>query len=123
MTARAFDGVVFEREEKGCSPSIEGCEEASLFFTDKRDEFRRELMFFSVNTIVPNHFEMLFGNMNDEFFDEIPSRNGFGNKFIIFVSVVMKSNKIAIVIINTRRSDHRSAKISPNVLKDGFVVG
>ena len=80
-------------------------------------------MLFSVNTIVTNHFEMLFGNMNDEFFDEIPSRNGFGNKFIIFVSVVMQSNKITIVIINTRRSDYRSAKISPNILKDGFVVG
>ena len=38
MTARAFDRVATEREEKRCSPSIEGCEEASLFFFNNKDE-------------------------------------------------------------------------------------
>lgn len=39
MTARAFDGVVSEREEKGCSPSIEGCEEASFFIMKNNKSF------------------------------------------------------------------------------------
>lgn len=29
---------------------------------------------------------MFFGNMDNQFFDEVQSRDGFGNSFVIFVS-------------------------------------
>lgn len=48
-----------------------------------------------VNAIVANHLEMLVGDMNNKTFNEIHNRNSFGNKFVIFVPVVMKGNKRA----------------------------
>ena len=123
MTARAFDRVATEREEKRCSPSIEGCEEASLFFFNERTKIMGKFVLFSIKSIVTDHFKMFLGDMDNELFDEIPCGNSLGNEFVIFVSVVMKSDEITIIIINTRRSNHRSTKIATNIVKNRFVVG
>ena len=123
MTTRAFDRVTTEREEKRCSPSIEGCEEASLFFFDERTKMMSLLVLFSIKAIVTNHFKMLLGDMDNELFDEIPCGNSFGNEFVIFMSVVMKSDEITIIIVNTRRSNHGSSEIATDIVKNRFVVG
>ena len=66
---------------------------------------------------------MFVRDMDNELFNEVPSRNSFGNKQIIFVSIVMKGNIITIVVINARRSNNRSAKITANIFKHRFAVG
>ena len=43
-------------------------------------------MMFCIYPIVAEHFEMFFGDMDNQFFDEVQSRDGFGNSFVIFVS-------------------------------------
>ena len=68
-----------------------------------------------IDAIVTEHFEMLLRDVNDMPLDEIQGRNRFSNGFIIFVTSVVKSNIIPIVIINTRGSDNRSAEISADV--------
>ena len=122
MTARAFDRVATEREEKRCSPSIERCEEASLFFFNERTKIMGIFVLFSIKSIVTDHFKMFLGDMDNELFDEIPSGNSFGNEFVIFMSVVMKSDEITIIIVNTGRSNNRSAEIATNIVKDRIVV-
>ena len=47
-------------------------------------------MMFCIYPIVAKHFEMFFGDMDNEFLNEVQSRNGFSNSFIVFVSGVMK---------------------------------
>ena len=35
---------------------------------------------------------MLFGDMNNKFFDKLGSRNSFNNKLVIFVTIVVKDD-------------------------------
>ena len=123
MTTGAFDGITPEREEKRCSPSIEGCEEASLFFFNERTKIMGIFVLFSIKSIVTDHFKMFLGDMDNELFDEIPCGNSLGNEFVIFVSIVMKSDEITIIIVNTGRSNNRSAEIATDIVKNRFVVG
>ena len=48
---------------------------------------------------------MFSGDVNDESFDEINSVNGFRNQLVIFMPVVVKSNGLPVIIVDTGRSD------------------
>ena len=43
-------------------------------------------MMFCIYPIVAKHFEMFFRDVDNQFLDEVQSRDGFGNSFVIFVS-------------------------------------
>ena len=68
-----------------------------------------------INTVISDHFEMLFRNMNDKHFNKINSRHGFSNESIILMSVVVKGNIRAVIIIDARCSNDRSSQISSNI--------
>ena len=46
-------------------------------------------MMFGIYPIVAKHFKMFFGDVDNEFLNEVQSRNGFSNSIIVFVSGVM----------------------------------
>lgn len=72
-------------------------------------------MMFCIYPIVAKHFEMFFGDMDNEFLNEVQSRNGFSNSFIVFVSGVMKGYVFTVISINTRCGNNRSAEVSADV--------
>ena len=72
-------------------------------------------MMFCIYSIVAKHFEMFFGDVDNKFLDEVQSRNGFSNSFVVFVSGVMKGYIFAVIIINTRCSNNRSAEVPADV--------
>ncbi len=45
-----------------------------------------------------NHLEIFIGNVDNEQFNEIESGNKFGNKQIIFMSIVMKSDSLPVIL-------------------------
>ena len=57
-------------------------------------------MVFGIDAIVSEHFEMFFGDMDDEAFGKVQSGNAFFNGFVIFVPCVVESNKFAIIFID-----------------------
>ena len=65
---------------------------------------------------------MFIGDMDNEPLNKFNGGNSFNDEFIIFVSVVMKSNKRAGVRIDTGSSNNRSAEIATNVFRDGRRV-
>ena len=69
-------------------------------------------MMFCIYPIVAKHFEMFFEDMDNEFLNEVQSRNGFSNSFIVFVSGVMKGYVFTVISINTRCGNNRSAEVS-----------
>ena len=75
-----------------------------------------------VDSAVPNHFEMLFRYMTDQTSDEVDCRKCFLNIFVIFMSVVMKSNHFAIIAVNSGCGDDRSSKITSDILDNRFWV-
>ena len=58
---------------------------------------------------------MFFRNVNDESFDEIQSRNTFGDCLIVFMSSVMKGYSITVIIIDAGSGDDRTTKITTNI--------
>ena len=70
---------------------------------------------FYIYPIVAEHFEMFFGDVYNQFLDEVQSRNGFSNRLVVFMSGVMKGYIFAVIIINTRCGDNRSAEVSADV--------
>ena len=72
-------------------------------------------MMFGIYPIVAKHFKMFFGDVDNEFLNEVQSRNGFSNSFIVFVSGVMKGYIFAVISINTRCGNNRSAEVSADV--------
>ena len=75
---------------------------------------------FGIKSVVTKHFKVLFRDMHDKTFDEVHCRNAFGDCLIVFVSGVMKSNHIAIIIINTGSCDYRATKITADIF-NGYI--
>lgn len=76
-----------------------------------------------INAIIANHFEMLFRDMPDEAPDKINGGNGFMNKGVIFVPVIVKGKRLTIVGINAGGGDRRSAKVAADIFNNRIRVG
>ena len=72
-----------------------------------------------INTIIPDHFEVLFWYVADQSFNEIHGRDGFNHIFFIFVPVVMESDGIIfpVIRINAGCSNDRTSKVSADVFQ------
>ena len=53
-----------------------------------------------IKATITNHLIMLFRDVTDETSNEIHYRKGFFHILRIFMAVVMKSDKVAIVFVN-----------------------
>lgn len=71
-----------------------------------------------INAIITNHLEIGFRDMSDKSFHEFQYRNGFVNKFVVFMPVVVESNKITIIFINAGGGDNRAPEVSADVSGD-----
>ena len=75
-----------------------------------------------INAAITDHFIMLFGDMADEAFYELHNRDGFFHIFVIFMPVVMESDKVAIIFINPGSGNHGSSEITPDIFYHGFGI-
>lgn len=73
-----------------------------------------------IDTVIADHFKVFFRDVAHEPFDEVHGRNGFMNKDIIFVSVVVKGNGISSLVIgvDTGRGNHGTAEITADIVED-----
>lgn len=53
-----------------------------------------------IKTAISDHLVMFFRDMLDEALYEFHNRNGFFHVFVIFMTVVVESDKISIIFIN-----------------------
>ena len=58
-------------------------------------------MMFCVYPIVAKHFEMFFGDVDDQFLNEVQSRNGFSNKHILSDNIrnIKTISKLSIFVL------------------------
>ena len=75
-----------------------------------------------INAAVADHFEMFFRDMPDETFYELHNRKSFFDIGVIFVTVVMEGDKVAIISVNPGGGNNRTSQIAPNVFYGGFGV-
>ena len=74
----------------------------------------------SIDTVIADHFEMLFRNVSDKPLNEFHSRNGFRDEHVIFMTIVVEGDSIILFVvgINTRSGDDRPSEISADVFED-----
>ena len=65
---------------------------------------------------------MFFRNVTDQSFDEIHNRESFFHICVIFMAVVVKCNRISVIVVNPGCGDYRSAKIAADVFGNGFGI-
>lgn len=85
-------------------------------------EFFVNLPVAGINTAITDRLIMLFRDMLNEAFDEFHNRDGFFDILFIFVAVVVKSDKIAIILVNPGSGDNRAAEITADVLYNCFRI-
>lgn len=72
-----------------------------MFFTgDSSVEFFVYFPMSGIKTAIAYHLVMLFRDMLDEALNEFHNGNGFFYVFVIFMTIVVKRDKIPIVFIN-----------------------
>ena len=45
-----------------------------------------------IDAVVTNHLKVFVGDMDNEFFNKINKRKGFGNEFVVLLPIIMESN-------------------------------
>ena len=75
-----------------------------------------------VNAAITDHFVILFRDMADQAFDEFHNRKCFFHIFVIFMPVVVESDKVAIIFINPGRGDYGSPEIAPDIFYHGVGI-
>ena len=116
VTAGAFKRIETKRQEKGRFPRVKGLEKASFFFVNEKR--KRSFWFRSIDTVITDHFEMLFRDVNNKLFNKLNSMESLNNENIVLMSVVMESNIFTIIGIDVRRSNNRSAKITTDIFEN-----
>lgn len=79
-------------------------------------------MVFRVDTVITQHFKVLFRDVNNETFDEVHSRNTFSDSKLIFMSCVVEGYIVSVIVINAGGGNDRATKVSADVL-DGDIGG
>ena len=110
-----------ERNKKRKSPAGKGTKKRALGRMNGGDKVSilnrgRKSNGGIIKTIVTDHFKVLIRDVNNEALNEINDRKGFDNQFVVFMSVVMESDKRTGIRVNARSSNNRSAQIASNVL-------
>ena len=75
-----------------------------------------------IKSVIAYHFEILIRDMLDEKLDENHSRNGLFDKSIILMPVIMESDIVSVIRINSRESDDGTAEITSDIFGNRISV-
>ena len=114
---RTANGVIPKCQNDSIPPGCKRTISISFFRRNRSTDPLVGVSVSGIDAIIANHFEVFFRDMSHKAFSEFYGRNGFINKFVIFVTVVMEGNSTidSIIIVDTGCSNDRTAKITPNV--------
>lgn len=75
-----------------------------------------------IEPAIADHLKVLFRDMPDEPLNKLNDRESLLYISIIFMAVVMESDRVSIIMVNAGGRNHRPAKISSDIFKDGIRV-
>lgn len=118
---RTSNGIIAEGRQDSQSPTGKRAKRLVFLFRDSPANTSIGLAMPSIETVVADHLEMFFRDVSDEPFDKVHGRDGFMDKAVILVSVVMKGNSVGSLVIgvNAGSSNNGTAEVTANVFEDG----
>ena len=122
IAMRTDQRIIAKRRKDGSTPAVKALENVAFFFGNGKMEFFIYGTMSGIKSAITDHLEMFFRDMTNETFDKIHGRNGFLNKLVIFVAVVMKSDKVIAVRINSGSSNDRTTKIATDIFGNSFRI-
>lgn len=93
-----------------------------FFFWDGTAEFPVRGAAACIDAIITDHLEILFGDMPDKPLNELQSGNGLVNKFVVFMPVIVESDRTTIIAVDAGSGDNRAAEVPANVFGDNGRV-
>lgn len=76
-----------------------------------------------IKPIVTGHFKIPLRDMLDEEFYEINGRDGLLDKNIVLMSVVVESDIIPVIGVDTGKCNDRAAQVAADIFDDGTRIG
>ena len=76
-----------------------------------------------IKPIVTGHFKIPHRDMLDEEFYEINGRDGLLDKNIVLMSVVVESDIIPVIGVDTGKCNDRAAHVAADIFDDGTRIG
>lgn len=73
-----------------------------------------------IKAIVPCHFEIFIRNMLDQQFDKVNGRKSLPYEDVVFMPVVMESDVVAIVRINSGEGDNGAPEVAADIFDNRF---
>jgi len=122
FAAGALQWVIAHGQKKMIAPEIETADDRMLGSMDRFYQFFVNLPVSCIKTIVPCHFKVLFRDVLYEQLDEVNGREGFLDKGIVFMPVVMKSHGIAVIGINPGEGNDRTTEVAADISDNGMGV-
>lgn len=71
-----------------------------------------------IESVVANHLEVFFRDVTDKTLNEVHYGNFFNDELFILMSVVMKRDKVTIIVVYAFYGNDRSSKIPSDVSDD-----
>jgi hypothetical protein len=118
MTTGANEWIKAKSEGNGMAPTVERRKKFTFSRVDGVVKKRSERVTFGIKTVVTDHFKMFVRDMADKSFNKIQCGKRFVNKDIVFVAIIMKSDRSPIVGINTGSGNDRTTKIAADILSN-----
>lgn len=75
-----------------------------------------------IQTTIADHFKVFFRNVTDETFYEIHNRQSFFHILFIFVTVIVESNSISVIPVNSGSGNYWPAKIAADIFSHYFRI-
>lgn len=86
-----------------------------FFFWDDATEFFVGTEVSGIDAVITDHLEIRFRDVSDKSLHERQCGNGFVNKFVVFMSVVVESDGSTVVAVDAGGGNNRAAEVSADV--------
>ncbi len=71
-----------------------------------------------IDTVITDHLKVFFRDMSDQTADKVHDGDCLLNVFFVLMPVVIKGDILSVIVQDALCRDHRTAKISADILKD-----
>lgn len=76
-----------------------------------------------IKPIITSHLKILFRDMLYEELNEVDGREGFLDKDIVFMPVVMESDVFAVIGVNAGKSNDRPSQVTADIFDNRVCIG
>lgn len=124
FAVRALERVISKRKENHLPPSVKTAEKVVFGRMDGSTVGRGVIRPVPcIKSIVACHLKIRFRDMLDQELYEVDGRDGLLDKNIVLMSVVVESDMIPVIGVDTGKCNNRATQVAADIVDDGTRIG